>query len=198
LSNFGTDVEKNAYVADLQDKGVISDNVFQQLKDLKNGVVKESTPKDNQVSSGEYNKNTSVSELKYEAKKAEDEKSMIEIAKLYLEAIPSDPLTAIKTLFTHEQLSDVRGGTAIMERIVQGIDPNIRIDHIIPLEIGGDNSEDNLRAVTIEVWEKNTPVENYLGGLLNENKISEKEAKEAITAFKNGELTDTEVYSNYK
>lgn len=145
----------------------------------------------------ELNKNVSLGEIKYRAKSVKDEKSMIEVAKLYLEAAPSDPLSAIRTLFTKEQLKDVRGSTVIMERLVQGIDPDTRLDHIVPLEIGGSNADSNLKVVSIEQWANNTPVENYLGYLLNKSEITESKARSEIIKYKNGETTFAQIKSRY-
>jgi hypothetical protein len=63
--------------------------------------------------------------------------------------------------------------------------------------LGGDNSESNLRIVTNEEWKSYTPIENHLGDLLNEGKISEKEAQELIQDFKNKKITADDIYKQW-
>jgi hypothetical protein len=182
LADLETPEEKNEYINDLTTKDIITDDVYDQLQMFRKN---EQAP--------QYNKNEQIAELKYKAKKVESEKSMIDIAKLYVEATFTDPLTAVKTLFTKEQLRKIEGGTVIMERIVQGIDPDSRVDHIVPLSLGGDNSDDNLKRVSVETHAANTPVETYLWNLLKEDKISERKARNLILDFKNGEKSFIDV-----
>jgi len=181
------DDERRAYLQDLKDKGIATKDVIEQLK-----IYKEEN----------------ADELIDKAKDADDPDTMAGLVKLYMKAFGADPWSAIETLFTHEQLKDVRGGAVIMERM--GIDESQaikkkggasetdKLDHTVPLELGGDNSESNLKIVTEEEWKSYTPVENFLGRLLDDGEITEKEAGETIKAFKNGEMTADEVYSKYQ
>jgi hypothetical protein len=141
------------------------------------------------------------------AKSTNSVEGMVDLVKLYVKAFESDPSSAIKTLFTEEQLKDVRGGAVIMERMglqqsqavkkKGGASKTDKLDHIIPLELGGDNSESNLRIVTNEEWKSYTPIENHLGDLLNEGKISEKEAQKLIQDFKNKKITADDIYKQW-
>ena len=150
----------------------------------------------------------SPEDIKSEAKDTNDIRGMAELAGLYVKALGVDPLTAIKTLFTSEQLKDVRGDAVIMERmglnesqaikLKGGAGPTDKLDHTVPLELGGDNGEDNLKIVTEREWASYTPVENYLGDLLNKGKIKEKEAQKAIVDFKDGKITFPEIRGKYK
>lgn len=190
--------EKADYWQELSDKSIITDKVNQQLSELESPAQKgENGMNTEGIPDSDLNKNETIGELKYKAKGVTDEKSMIDVAKLYAEAAVVDPLTAIQTLFTKEQLKDVRGGAIIMERLVQGIDPNSKLDHRVPLELGGDNADSNLQVISTEQWKANTPVENYLGKLLNDGKIGEKRAGLTILMYKNGEITFDEIKEKY-
>lgn len=191
LSRLPSKEEKNAYMKELKDKNIVTPDVFEQLKELKEGGAK-TNDQDSIV-----NENISLGEVKKKAKSITDEKSMIELTKLYAEAAAVDPFAAVIALFTSEQLKDVRGGTAIMERIIQGVDPNTRLDHIVPLQLGGDNADSNLKVVSIGQHAKNTPVENYLGNLLKDGKVSKYTARQMIIAFKEGDLTFDEIKTKY-
>lgn len=204
VEKLATAQEKNSYINSLKEKGIINmdetgPTIIDQLKEIRDaGGLKEYSKK----------KAASEAELINKAKNATGVESMAELVKLYVQAFGSDPLSAIQTLFTTEQLKDVRGGAVIMERMgvetseaikrKGGAGPTDRLDHIVPLELGGDNSMSNLKIVTFDEWNSYTKTENYLGDLLNEGKVTEQEAKSAIIAFKNKELTSEEVKSKYQ
>jgi DNA polymerase III sliding clamp (beta) subunit (PCNA family) len=117
----------------------------------------------------------------------------------YFRGFVADPWSALETLFTGEELKDVRGDAVIMERM--GVDASSavkrsggasatdKLDHTVPLELGGDNSKSNLKIVTDAEWQSYTPVENHLGNLLNSGKIKEKQAQQLIKDFKMGIIT---------
>lgn len=142
------------------------------------------------------------------AKAADTEEGIVNLAKTYIEAFKVDPMTALKTLFTEEQLRKVSGDAVIMERMgvatsqaikrQGGANPTDKLDHTVPLELGGDNSKSNLKIVTEEEWKSYTPVENYLGKLLKAGKIKEKDAVTAIKDFKEGKITFEEIKAKYK
>lgn len=177
---------RGEYIVDLAKKKILTEAVGKQLVKLKQG---------------------GAAELKAQAKDAKSEKSMADIAGLYVKAFGVDPLTAVQTLFTSEQLKDVRGDAVIMERMgVQaseavkrkgGAGPTDKLDHRKSLELGGDNSEDNLRIVTEAEWKSYTPVENYLGERLNKGTIEEDDAGKAIVDFKDGKITFDEIKAKY-
>lgn len=129
----------------------------------------------------------------------------------YAKALKVDPENAFKGLFTREQLNYVDGNVAVLDRLpytgkwssesiatqrakTQGVARNaMRLDHTIPLEMGGDNSEKNLSLVTQAQWESYTPIENLLGGALRAGTIKRKEAQDLILRFKKGQLTADQV-----
>lgn len=141
------------------------------------------------------------------AKSVKSTNDMVDLVKLYIKAFSSDPSSAIKTLFTEEQLKDVRGGAVIMERMglqksqavknKGGAGKTDKLDHIIPLELGGDNSDSNLRIVTNDEWKSYTPIENYLGDLLNTGKINKETAQKLIRDFKSKKITADNIYNQY-
>lgn len=151
-------------------------------------------------------------EVSWEDGDVTTEKSLIELVSLYAKALVLDPEDAFKTMFTREQLEYVANNSLIMVRlpftesnkikeqqmIEAGIDLDqkgeYRLDHIIPRQLGGDNSENNLKLVPRSLHESYTPVENYIGVLLRSGKIKEAKAQELILQFKNGLLTAEQIY----
>uniref|UniRef100_A0A6M3J6S2 Putative helicase n=2 Tax=viral metagenome TaxID=1070528 RepID=A0A6M3J6S2_9ZZZZ len=157
-----------------------------------------------------YTGNVSIKEdeAKNEATSAKTEDDLIDVVVRYANAFKVDPSSAFVTLFTGEKLKDVRGDSVIMERmgfekstkIKEGLAngmvlEEIKLDHTIPLELGGSNSKRNLKIVSNDEWASYTPVENYLGKKLNKGEIKEKEAQALITQFKNGEITADYIYN---
>lgn len=88
-----------------------------------------------------------------------------------------------------------------------------KLDHTIPLQLGGDNTEGNLRLVTTDDWASFTPVENFLGKKLldgeiggtkvlgirfkGKSKMSLKEAQQLLLDFKEGKITAQEIYDKF-
>jgi len=133
--------------------------------------------------------------------------NIIELVTVYADAVGTDPISAFQTMFTSEQLRKVENDTVIFERAplqetqeirreladdVSQLD-QMRLDHSVPLQLGGDNSKDNLELVPVQLWESYTPVENHLGRLLRDSKISGEEARELITDFKEGRIDADEI-----
>jgi hypothetical protein len=79
-----------------------------------------------------------------------------------------------------------------------GATPEMKLDHTIPLQLGGSNDEDNLRLVPTDEWATYTPVENAIGQALRNKKISKDEAQKIIKDFKDGKITSEDVYLKLK
>ena len=137
-----------------------------------------------------------------------DDKNIIEIALTYANAIGRDPVTAFNRIFTKQRIRRVDNGVIIVERLdlkdSQAIKEErggnistLKLDHTLPLQLGGSNAEDNLKLVDNEIWASYTPIENYLGKKLRNKEIKKKEAQDLILKFKAGEITAEEVL-NYK
>lgn len=179
FKDLDTKEEKASLWQEYIDKGVITEEVSEQLIDLVSRTDGKAT-----------------------------EKSFIDTIKTYAEAIGTDPVTAFDRIFTGQKIIRVDNGAVIVRRLPvedsqrireerEGNTPEYRLDHTVPLQLGGSNSEKNLRLVPTSEHEKYTPVENYLGRLLRAKKINKKQAQEAIRAFKNGERSFEEIQSQF-
>lgn len=111
----------------------------------------------------------------------------------------------LKAIFSDQPLLKVSGDAVRFEReeveITEALKKKwgvtgkeVRLDHTIPLQLGGDNSKKNLKIVITETHANYTPVENFLGRKLRAGEINEREAKKLITDFKEGKMTAKEVY----
>lgn len=181
---------RNAYLKDLVSKKIVSPTVLEQIKTI----------------------HTSGGSLPVVPNGTTASKSsIIDRVATYAKAIGVDPLTAFNRIFTGQSIKDVRNGAVIVDRMsyadssaeskkqlnatttpgLTGAD--VRLDHTVPLEIGGSNATSNLRLVTKAEWESYTPVEDFLGKALEEGKVSKKDAQDLITRFKKGEITADEV-----
>lgn len=126
----------------------------------------------------------------------------------YAEAIGTDPVTAYNLVMAGEKIRRVDNGAIIVERMalkdseavkkkLNGNTPDFKLDHTIPLELGGTNDESNLKLVSTDLWKSYSPIENYLGNLLATKKLTKAQVLEAIKRFKNGEITAEEVKKLY-
>ncbi len=134
----------------------------------------------------------------------------------YARAIGTDPVTAFKDIFSGQHIKDVRNGTIIVQRMSlaesqtarekdaknQGLPSpkGMNLDHIVSLEFGGDNSEDNLQLIPEAQWKANTPVENFLAKELNAGRMNKDEARELSIRFKAGlgEILSPSLMEEYK
>ncbi len=62
-----------------------------------------------------------------------------------------------------------------------------KLDHIWPLEAGGNNSADNLQLIPTEQWSTNTAVENLIAAKLASGSLSGAKAKEFSIRYKAGQ-----------
>ena len=136
-----------------------------------------------------------------------DDNSIVKNILIYAEAIGTDPVTAFDRIFDKQRIRRTDSGAIIIERMDMAdseqvkaereATANMKLDHTIPLQLGGSNKAENLKLVDTEIWANYTPVENFLGKKLRNNEIRKKEAQDLITKFKNGELTAEQVF-NYQ
>ncbi len=140
----------------------------------------------------------------YDSGQKVDSQSLLESVVTYANAIGSDPVTAFNRIFTGQKIRRVDNGAIIVERMSildstkikkdqGGNNPTMKLDHTIPLELGGSNDISNLKLVPTDVWNTYTPVENKLGKLLRASKISKSEAQRLINSFKAGEMTADDI-----
>lgn len=134
----------------------------------------------------------------------------------YAKAFIKDPGNAWEALTTSEQLGVVKGNLVGFQRMslqeseaikkskmeAMGIPwskaKDYQLDHIIPIVMGGDNSEKNLQVLTKAEDTANNDIENYLGNLLKDSKITKKEGATAMLDYKNGKITADEIKAQYK
>ncbi len=131
------------------------------------------------------------------------ETNVIKTVFTYAKAIGSDPVTAFNRIFSGQRIRRVDNGAIIVDRMTfpestkvkeeRGATANMKLDHTIPLQLGGSNDLDNLKLVDTVLWTSYTPVENFLGQKLRNKEITKKEAQDLITRFKNGELSADEI-----
>jgi hypothetical protein len=128
---------------------------------------------------------------------------------LYSRAFGTDPETAFNRIFTGQKIVRVSGNAVIVERMPleesQDIkkkaganNPSMKLDHTIPLELGGSNDKSNLKLVTTSEWSKYTSVENALGKALKAKKITRQEAQKLIVDFKQGKISKENVLNKIK
>ncbi len=131
--------------------------------------------------------------------------NLIDTVVTYATALGTDPLTAFDRIFSGQKILRLDNGTIIVERMSlddsqeiksdRGATTEMKLDHTIPLQLGGSNGGNNLKLVPASEWASYTPVENFLGRQLKAGKISKQEAQELIRKFKEGDLTADQVYS---
>ncbi len=136
-------------------------------------------------------------------------KDLIKSVQIYADAVGTDPETAFKRMFAGEEIVRVDNGTVIVKRMSlkdstavkkkgKANNPTMKLDHTLPLELGGSNDESNLRLVTTAEWASYTKTENALGRALKAKKISKNEAQQLIADFKNKKITDKQVLEKIK
>lgn len=175
---------------------LISDNlkdayIHQRPEDIQASLT---APKSSGTSlaSGTYDKQSFITHLINQAK-----------------ALGTDPVSLFNDDTSGEHIVRVENGTVYVERMPKdasqaikasqgGANSAYKLDHTVPLELGGTNSKDNLRLVSTAEWASYTPVENYLGKMLTSGKITKGQAQDAITKFKNGTLTFDDVKNTYR
>jgi hypothetical protein len=133
----------------------------------------------------------------------------ISMVMVYANALGTDPETAFNRIFTGQKIRKISNGAIIVERMpvgesqavktkLGGNNPEMRLDHTIPLQLGGSNEESNLKLVTKSEWSSYTSVENALGKALKEGKISKSEAQKLIIDFKEKRIKKEDVLNKIK
>lgn len=132
-----------------------------------------------------------------------DERTFIQKVSNYAEAIGTDPVTAFGDILTGNTIQRTTNGAIIVRRLPlaesraikaqRGSTAGMRLDHTIPLELGGTNNPGNLKLVTTQQWASYTAIENLLGKALTKGTINGKRAQQLIKDFKVGKITADQV-----
>lgn len=148
------------------------------------------------------------------SEKVWNSESLIKKIKTVANALGTDPKTVFEDVFAGNsswRIAGVKNGQIIVVRAptatTQGIKKaqgalgdNFKLDHTVPLEVGGTNADSNLSVLSTETWKINTPVEDFLGAALERGSITGKEAREYIIRFKAGrsESLSKEIQKEYE
>lgn len=127
----------------------------------------------------------------------------------YAQAIGTSPIEAFDRIFHGQIIRKVNNGTIIVDRMSLaestaikkkggGNNPTMKLDHTLPLELGGTNQEENLKLITTEEWASYTPIENYLNKALTKKIIDKSKAQSLIIKFKNKEITFDDIQREVK
>lgn len=161
----------------------MSDSEYKAYKSLKNTMAK---PTSDQPSLDQTGAKDGIA--------AADESSFLSKISLYAKAIGTDPLTAFNRIFTGQRIVKLTNGAIIVERMPLSESSKIKknlggsseyqLDHIIPLELGGSNSEDNLVLIPVKEAKELDRLENDLGDQLSKGEITKDEAQKKMREAK--------------
>lgn len=135
-----------------------------------------------------------------------DRKTLVDKLVLGAKAAGTDPVTFFNRLLAGETIDKIRGNAIIYDRMSsaesefikragKGANKGWKLDHTIPLELGGSNDVSNLKLITTSEHASNSPVENKLGRLLEDGKIDRKEAWRLIKEYKDKKITADKILS---
>ena len=159
-------------------KESISKNINAISKQLEEGIItsEEATKRINYFSNQDPKKSVYQSS-------PEAPKNIIEKISLASKGIGVDPINTIKAIFTEERMRKLSGDGMILERkqfLNKTPQQGDAVDHIIPLSLGGDNSEDNLRYISKEANIAKAKLETKLAKQLKEGTITKDIARKEI------------------
>ena len=135
---------------------------------------------------------------------------------VYAKALGVDPETALNRIFSNQKIIQISPGNIIV------VDRNlstatefkkkwvkehggkvsdikeVKLDHTIPIKLGGADDQSNWKVVPTATWSSYTPVETKLIQAVKDKKIPLKEAQQLITDFKSGKITKEQVLAKLK
>jgi len=119
---------------------------------------------------------------KYESS-PEAPKTLVDKIYLATMGIGVDPENTIKAIFTEERMRKISGNAMILERkeYLNTAKNGLVVDHIIPLALGGDNSDKNLRWITNDANQAKATLETKLAKELKNGTITKEAARVQIT-----------------
>lgn len=200
LSSATSNAQKNAILQKLQD--TLTPEDYSNLVDT---AVK------NKIISPQVKNAATMPVPQVTPNKPQSENGIINTVATYAKAIGTDPVTAFERIFTGQVIRRVDSGAIIVDRMSlnaseaekraqagTGSVTGMRLDHTVPLELGGGNDKGNLKLVSESQWASYTPIENLLGKALRAGTINKTQAQTLITKFKNGDLTASQVEESVK
>lgn len=211
------DAEKEIYSTVVQGRQLVGDEKTAEAKALYDGLDASQKKAYDTVKRKFFPNNSTVSSIesapapKVATSTPISKSGVIDTIVTYAKALGTDPITAFDRIFTGQRIKEVDNGTIIVDRMSfddsqamkksrGGNNPTMKLDHIVPLEAGGDNSADNLQLIPTAQWSQNTPVENFLAKQLTAGNITGKQAREYAIRFKagSGEKLSDSVMKEYK
>lgn len=135
-----------------------------------------------------------------------NEKGVLNTVQTYARAFGTSPKTAFERIFTGQKILRVDNGAVIVQRMSEndseavkkqggGDNSSMKLDHTVPLQLGGSNETSNLKLVPTATWAGYTPVEDYLGTAMQKGAVNASQAHDLITQFKSGKLTANQVFA---
>lgn len=134
-------------------------------------------------------------------------KGIIRTIGTYAKAVGTDPMTAFDHLFNGEKIRRTDNGTIIVYRMsldesqqmradlgAYATTTELELDHKLPLQIGGSNSEENLELVPVDEHRDYTRIGNHIGRRLREGELSKYEAQNLMMLYRKGKIADRDVF----
>jgi len=127
----------------------------------------------------------------------------IEMVSVYAQALGTDPETAFNRIFSGQKIMQVSdGGIIVVNR--QSITDSqqfkkdwikkhggkiedikeVKLDHVVPNKMGGEELKDNWAIVSSSIWSNNTKIETTLIRAVKNGKIKLKDAQDLIKKYK--------------
>lgn len=166
LRQLGSDNERQSVLFKLRDQGFDTKGISYSAKKL----------------GGMTNTPITAENITFE-KNPEDPKNIFEKVSLAARGVLVDPENTIKAIFTQEELRKIEGNAVILKRqefLNKSKDKSLARDHIIPLGLGGDNSDENLQYVDKEWHAKKTALDTKLIKQLQNGQITKEEARKQV------------------
>lgn len=171
-------------------KKIITPAVAKQISDLVANkapsgapVSASSQPAGNSLQPGTYDRQSFLTHLLNTAK-----------------ALGTDPVKAFDEMYNGEKIVSVQNGAILVERMSDDKSNAIRaekgalpktqqLDHIIPLEAGGDNQPDNLEIIPTSAnqGQEQHALEDFLGTQVRSGAMKESQARELAIRWKAGQ-----------
>jgi hypothetical protein len=106
---------------------------------------------------------------------------------------PTNALKVVQAIFTEERMRKLSGDTLIFERetnLNKTKEKGDAVDHIIPLSLGGTNSDKNTRYISAEANQEKAKLETSLARKLASGEITGAEARKQVKNFINNNIDE--------